>query len=523
MTTIFKGLSESEIVRFFSCRFQGWEYSNGHGSSKQPRWCADSELERSIRVWLSSNPQKDAEAFARYCLTNLGNGSFEFASRHLSAFLEHISYDIAKKVFKKLKETQSNNYSSILPVDQSLDEIYQYGWLVASNPAEFFCKFKFEAPSLVNYTRVKMKGVINDGVFARHNTNISNYGLLRKLGPNQRNKALQAQGYRNTLLSQYCLAWECFNQTCVSRGGRISPTNEDWQAITRQYNKLSRQLPNSQGSSNINITTIKNWLNDICVPAARNFLFLQLTSTDIMNPDNALIIELPDTSPSPSGILEQLEVNEIVTSFTTNFSFSVKLVTLDTEQKKVLILRYGLQLTQIEVAQEMSWLDKNNRPINYKVSRCEDRIIVKLLKEIATWVMQEQAQNQFPWFLDNFHDNINLNWLGEIKPVMEVLLIRHCSALVNSWLDTALLPIQVINQQITQLLSLKQGNERLLLFVQRVFELEEYKILTTYLLNRHQYIFEQIQTYFNVTLQPGDTVAERIMFLVLEHLKTHSA
>ncbi|RCJ32597.1 hypothetical protein A6769_27360 [Nostoc punctiforme NIES-2108] len=143
----------------------------------------------------------------------------------------------------------------------------------------------------------------------------------------------------------------------------------------------------------------------------------------------------------------------------------------------------------------MSWLDKNNRPINSRVSRCEDRVIVKLLREINTWVKQEQENNSYPYDIVHSQDNFNLDWLREmeIKPAIESLLIRHYLTLVNPLFDNVLLPVEFTNQQITELLCLKRNNENTLLFVQRMSELQSYKTLVISLINLHQLVIQQIQ------------------------------
>ncbi|MUG97448.1 hypothetical protein F7734_36035 [Scytonema sp. UIC 10036] len=523
MITILQGLSETEIVRLFSWRFRGWQDSNGRSGSKQPCWYSDSKLEVSIKTWLFSNSQKDAETFARYCLINLGNENVGLASKHLSAFLENISYNIAKSVLRNLRERQDNNRT--IPLEKSLEEIYQYAWLAASNPEEFFCHFQSETPYLVNYTTVKIKGVIKDGIFAKNNTRMTAYGMLRKLGPRQRKNALQLQGYTEPSLSQYCLAWECFSQICTAVHGRISPTDAHWQAITKQYNRLKKQLPAPTASQNLDSTTIKKWLDSICITAATRYLFPRLESIDILNEDiNAPRIELTDLSSLPSEILEQEEVNEIARKIQINFSLIDNIESLEKTQKIVLFLRYGLKMTQVEVAQEMLWLDRNNRPINSTVSRCEDRAIVNILREITTWVKQEQDKNNYPSDVVLSQEKMNLDWLREmeIKPAVESLLSQHYLTLVNSLLNTAPLSVEFTSQQITELLSLKRNNENTILFVQRMSEVQNNQTIAISLLKMHQRIIQQMQTHFNITLQVEGKAAERVMILILDLLKIHS-
>jgi hypothetical protein len=515
--------SENEIVRLFSRRFRGWHDFNGGGISRQPCWYSEPRLKDSIINWLACNSQHNIEAFAIYCLANLENKSFALASNHLSAFLENIGFKAAKTVFIKVQQTQ--NYNQRLPLDNSLDELYQYALLAATNPGDFFENYQPNNCSFKSYSFVKIKGIIYDGVFAKHNTRITGYGALRRLGPRQRRKALELQGYQEPLLSQLCLAWECFYQICtVNEHGRISPTQTDWQNITRQYNRLKRELSAPQNNHNIEYEIIIKWLNDICIPAARNFLFPTFKSIDNVDDNSSLSpVTLVDSSPLP---LENFEINELSylgKELQNNFSYTDILNTLDTQSQTVLLLRYGLQLTQLEVAREMSWLDKNNRPINYKVSRCEDKVIVQLVREISSWLQQEIENQSYPFNTSNNLENLNLNWLKDlgIKPTVEDLLRQYYFTLIDNILKTTILPIDFSNQQLNEMLSQKRENENKLMFMQRISHLQNYEVLAITLLNTHQSTVKQIQTHFNVTFQTGGIAVEKIMVMVLDWLKIY--
>ena len=331
--------SENEILRLFSRRFRGWRDFNGGGISRQPCWYSDSELEASIRNWLEcnsqNNPQDNIESFARYCLINIKNPNFPLASRHLSAFLENIGFKAAKNVFAKLRLAQ--NYNQRLPLDNSLDEFYQYALLAADNPNEFFENFQLNNTCIKSYAFAKMKGIIYDGVFAKKNPRITGYGALRKLGVSQRITSLQSQGYHQPLLSKLCLAWECFYQICTTKvNGRISPTQTDWQNITKLYNRLKRQLPTRQAIENIDDITIQQWLNDICIPAARKFLFPTFVSIDNFGDNSNLSpITLVDSSTLPLENLESNEISYLGKELRSFFSHTDILSTLDTQQKTV--------------------------------------------------------------------------------------------------------------------------------------------------------------------------------------------
>ncbi|MBD2207427.1 hypothetical protein H6G33_34210 [Calothrix sp. FACHB-1219] len=503
--------TQADIIRSFSQRFRGWQDFHQNRTIKKPYWRIDAQLQASVTSLLGVNSITNAQDFAIYCLENLDNHQLALADKHLSAYLENIGYTIAKSVFKTLRERQNSN--QLLLLENSLDAVYQYAWLAASNPRNFYENFQRKSPYLLRYTEVKMKGVIHDGIFASKNTRISGYGLLRKLGPRQRINALSFDGHTEPLLSQYCLVWECFNEICTAVRGRISPNQEHWLAIAKRYNKLSHQSP-------IDSSQAQKWLHDFCIPAAREYLFPKIESIDVLNEDdNAYTKDLVDVSTLPDKALEQQEVRQLVNRLMTKLSSIDIFQELQLEEKKVLFLRYGLEMTQVEVAREMSWLDRENRPLNSTVCRCEDRVVPKLLKQICIWVEQQQTSNNYPYNIV-LNSHIDTNFLKEmkIKPAVGSLLHKYYLEVLNSIFEQVLSPVKVNNQQ-TRELNETINNENVLRFVEKISELESSSILANNLINSHQLIIQQIQANFDITLQTGGIAAEKVMVLVLDWLK----
>ena len=352
----------------FAQYIEGWREGT-------PCWNTDdSILKANIRAWVEWHPTPNEENFARFCLHNLSlltwwlelnikylsmedlatNTTVELilkiiflrvvSKRHLSAYLEIIGYNAAKELSVKL---QNQDTSRTLPPDNSVEQIFPIAWLAAANPTQFFCKFDKQKNSLVAYTRSKMKGIIKDEIFGQKYPAIKygKYGLLRKLGERKRKEALERQGYRlqEAVLFNLLLAWECFYQICTPNSqGRIQPTSEHWQAIANQYNKLRKNLPTGAACQMVDEQTVKNWIDNICIPAARNYLDPPSISIDGNNQDpDERDIDIADPNPSPDSLLEQGEMNEITQQFkqfNAKFNFLEWMAKLKPEAQAVLLL-----------------------------------------------------------------------------------------------------------------------------------------------------------------------------------------
>jgi hypothetical protein len=410
----------------------------------------------------------------------------------LSAFLEDIGYKKSKEIHDNLR--CQKNSSIRLPPDDFIEQIFQFAWLEATNPIHFFRNFKEEEPSLVRYANSTMKRRIKDQLFGSQYPTITytRYGLLRKLGEGERKRkeALELQGYKNYTISNLLLAWECFYQICTpNRQGKIDPKTEHWHAIASQYNQL-RQEPNRI----VNWQSIQNWIDNYCIPAARNYLAHRFISIDTLNKDtHEQNLDLPDAlSPSPYDLLEQGEMKEILKRLWTEFDFSKFIQNLKPEDQKLLLLRYGLKLRQVDIAEEFHWYT-GKRPDNSRVSKAEDRIFRELAKAISSWVVMSKIKQR-----ENL-GVINSEWLKkmDIKSACETLMKKYYYSPVKSIMDEARFALE--QQQ-----SDGEGNNRL----------ADQQILIK------NYIVNQLQTSFNITLPPNGHATIKISSLLEDLLKT---
>lgn len=184
-------------------------------------------------------------------------------------------------------------------------------------------------------------------------------------------------------------------------------------------------------------------------------------------------------------------MNEIVRRLGTEFYFTNFLQNLKDKDKKLLLLRYGFELIQTDLAKEFNWYT-NNRPDNTRVSKAEDIIFRKLAKAIINWIVTSQIPRREEVVV------IDSGWLKnmKIKWACEILTKKYYFGLVNSFKD------EVKNTLEPQLLEL-EGNNQLT---------DRQQFLNNYVVN-------QIQTSFNITLQADGSVATKISSLLEDFLE----
>jgi len=509
-------------MKKFTVRFRGWQDNRGN---KIPLWKEDLELSANIRDWVEQQPHADEEDFAQFCLSNLIDNLYQFqqlllqvvlfrntrfklnllvlllsnfwrlvlsslAFRHLSAFLENIGYEKSKEIYFQKLKNQKNSIIS-LPPDDSLDQIFQYAWLEATNPIKFFRNFKEEKFDLICYAKSAMNRKIIDQIFLKKYPTItySGYGLLRKLGEGERSrkKALELRGYKNFRISELLLTWECFYQICTpNHQGKIKPTIEDWQALARQYNQL-RQEPLPV----ISWETAQNWIDNDCIPAVRNYLAPKLTSVDNINQNtNERNVDLSEElSPSLHDLLEQEEMNEFVKRLRSEFDFLKFISDLKLEDQILMLLRYGFEFKQVDIAEEFHWYT-GNRPDNSRVSKVEDRIFRDFSKALLNWAVKSRIRSE-----ENLV-NINSKWLQKmnVKSACESLTRKHYYSIVKSIMDETKLAFK-------QQLSTLESNNQLA---------DQQQLIKTYIVN-------QIQSNFKIIL-PADGHAVNKISSFLEDL-----
>ncbi|NJL19846.1 MAG: sigma-70 family RNA polymerase sigma factor [Leptolyngbyaceae cyanobacterium SM1_3_5] len=207
----------------------------------------------------------------------------------------------------------------------------------------------------------------------------TDWGLLRKVSQKCLIEALQAAGRSPDTIAQYRLAWTSFKAlyapTAANRQLAVPDANT-WKAIAQLYDRQSAS------NSLTHPDTLENWLKD-CAKQVRAYLCPPITSLNVKKFEDGsgeLQDDLPDRSDTPMATLidwEEIQERQTQTLQVSQILHHA-LEQLDPQQKTLLALYYGQQLTQQQIAQQLEIKQ-------YTVSRRLSSTKEILLKAIAQW------------------------------------------------------------------------------------------------------------------------------------------
>jgi RNA polymerase sigma factor (sigma-70 family) len=272
---------------------------------------------------------------------------------------------------------------------QLFSDLFQMGVEIVNDPVQFFGNFDEERfnlnywyPTLKRFADSKIKHFLFPRV--RELTGfttlgLTNLGLVSRASRKQINDALKSSKSQE-IVSQYLLAWQCFQE--VRKSGQLEVRKfqrEHFQKIADRYNQFQKQLASSQ-TRPINGETIRNWLEEIGV-AIRRLLepsFISLNCLVGEGEEIALIDTIPSNLISDEVLTDYGEINQAQIAsikFISNLLSRLE----EIEKRQILLLRYGLQLTQTEIAKE---LQKNQSTIQRKLNSLHQNI----LKQLWDWI-----------------------------------------------------------------------------------------------------------------------------------------
>lgn len=222
---------------------------------------------------------------------------------------------------------------------------------------------------------------------------LTNLGLASRSSRKQVSEALK-QSRSLEIVSQYLLAWRCFQEVKKSiklKLNKIKP--EHFQQIADRYNQLAPCQTNK-----IDKETICDWLEEIG-RSIRQMLEPQSISLDCqIGEDTTLIDILPFDRNLERDILYELEVNQNQNDL---IEFIVCLLQQqeNIRDKQVLLLMYGFELNQNQIAEELKIHQTT-------ISRWLKSVRKKILERISDWVRQ------------NLEIELTSEGLNEIKSVL---------------------------------------------------------------------------------------------------------
>ena len=301
----------------------------------------------------------------------------ELLRTHWIAFLERR----CEKVAKQLAHFCPSGFRDIVLI----------GSEVAIHPVKFFENFnsqrsQFEHwyPTLKRFSDTKLKHIIIPKL--RELTGLdtlgqTNLGLAARSSRTRVKQALHQFGYAPTKFSQYLLIWQCFQEIRNSLKLGINRFNpEHFQQIAKRYCELQPELalPDIQ-NPDITGEEIKIGLENIGI-AIRKLLDPPLDSLDtrLHSQDSEDIFLLENIHYEP--IVDE-EMNQKITALREFISHLLEELK-ETQEKQLLLLRYGLELKQAQIGKEL------NGQAQYKICRILQQLNNRIMTQIWNWVRQ---------------------------------------------------------------------------------------------------------------------------------------
>ncbi|QLE59818.1 hypothetical protein [Nostoc sp. TCL26-01] len=378
-------------------------------------WVADSRLQRHLDIILQRDPELNEAALALIFLNALRRNSQDALVRgHLIAFLSRFSLRVAWEVKKDLSK-----HGKFSPdTDAFFPDILQIALESALNPAEFFKNFDLEFaqgvfgyPALKKYALRKMTGIIIDRIRELEGMKTfkrSDLGLAVKATEKRVLDSLKYRGISPPYLTQYVLAWKCFQE--VRTAGRVDislPHAQNFPEIADRYNQLRSGLPlASEQNPAINGETIAKWLNEIGA-AIRKYIDRPVESLDFSRTQDSptLLEKLFDETTvleDAAEIQERKEKAIALKTFIVN-----ELEVLDSIDVRIPLLKNGLKLVQMQISLELDITQPT-------VGRRYQRLLVELLRQITQGKWQLPLGNEKPF-----------EWSSEVLEIIKQELIEQ--------------------------------------------------------------------------------------------------
>jgi DNA-directed RNA polymerase specialized sigma subunit len=440
-------------------------------------WRIDEQLRSHIEV-LSEHFSSDSQ-IAYYLLKQLQQHPEELLlQKHWHSFLFRRCEKVAIAILRRIPTV---SYSC------SFSDLFNMGFEIVNNPVEFFKNFNEQYSSSWNlYTKLRFfsDNKIKFFLFpqVRESTGcttlgLNNLGLLSRSSCKQVKEALK-QSQSPEIVSQYLLAWQCFKEVQRSVSVNIAHFQlETFQQIANLYNLRVREQENFHGMNQLKGETIRDWLEEIG-RAIRRLLEPQSISLNYqLGEDGTLIDALPFDSNFGKELIEIWERNQtkiVLKEFVDNLLAQIENI----ENRQILFLRYGFDVSQSEIAKESN---KDQATISRKLNFLHK----KIFKEISNWGRQ------------NIGIETNSECLNEIK----VVISQYYSEQIDRITIDAIKRLEERRQKILKLFYVTGATKveiaQNLELSEAKFE-EEFDAIAQQL---HQYTAEQITTEIQLCFQ----------------------
>lgn len=338
-------------------------------------WKITPELEQNMKQLFARQEitSVDGDVIAKEFLQCLTKNQDSLKKKHLVAYLQESCFFATKKVYQRFK-----NYKNFF----TWQDYFQWANLFLASPTQLLAKYSQSSHyRLTTYARSKIEYQLIDQTYRFMGwERASDWGLLRQLKTGTRKKCLQLiGGLRGNDLEKYLLVWECFNLVYSPQGLKRNqtlppPSSQDFLLVSKEYNficqKHNLNLPSlTEEKSRKIITQCIKFARVYCNPKTLN----SSDSLDyFINSCGDFIQEEREIQNE-----EYSQVNIVLMEGFSELTF---------EEKILLYLWKGLELTQTEIAEIMVINYENFIKEQYQVARqisfTRKKLLEKLIKAI---------------------------------------------------------------------------------------------------------------------------------------------
>lgn len=338
-------------------------------------WKIIPELERSIRQLLEQQQivAENDDLIAQEILEWLRKNQDNLKTKHLIAYLQESCFFATKKIYQRFR-----NFGNLF----TWQDFFQWANLLLASPTQLLAKYnRSHNYKLTTYARSKIEANLVDQVYQYMRwERASDWGLLRHLKTGSRRKCLQIiGGLRGNDLEKYLLVWECFNLFYSPKGIKKNqklppPSSHEFLRVSEEYNFICQK-------QNLNLPSLTQvdcqQIIHQCIQFARSYSNPQMInssdSIDYLN-DNF------------SGYTQEQKEGDYEEYSQVNLALREGFSELNYEEKILLYLWKGLELTQTEIAEIMAvnYQDfiKEQYQVTRQISLTRKKLLEKLIKEI---------------------------------------------------------------------------------------------------------------------------------------------
>jgi hypothetical protein len=409
---------------------------------------------------------------------------------HWIAFLQRRCEILAKRILP-LIDTDGN---------VGFQDLFMMASLAAIDPAKFFNNFdesrfqlRYWYPTLLRFTDIKLKHLLLPELRRITGNNMfgqSKLGLVARSSRTRVREALERSGYTKAQISQYLIAWQCFKEYSESVNLSVNTfRTENFKDIAYRYNELNQTENSVSGSE------IKTWLENIyeairrLSDPTRNYFWERFYSN--FERETNLLENIPfETSYAR-------EMDETVNAFRQAIANLLNGLQ-EVKDKRILFLKYGLELKQGQVASEIGGINQST------ISRYLQKLNKHILSQICDWVRQ------------HLEIEPSCTGLAEIQAVLS----QHYSEELDRFVKNS---IRSLDEQSWEFLKLFYVVKKPLSDMGKMMQKTEEELrdsLKAMQQRLYSNTLAQIQAEFNLELQPEGAAIGTIPAIVETRLET---